>query len=61
MKNFNLIKFKMADLRRILIEKFSRQRDSLNIFLCLASKFLPYIYFTNSSDDIEIRQDSDRN
>ena len=51
----------MADLRRILIEKFSRQRDSLNIFLCLAPKFLPYIYFTNSSDDIEIRQDSDRN
>ena len=63
MKNFNLIKFKMADLRQILINKFSRQRDSLtgNIFLCLAPKFLPYIYFPNSSDEFEIGQDSDRN
>ena len=51
----------MADLRQILIDKFSRYRDSLNIFLCLAPKFLPYIYFTNSSDEFAIGQDSDRN
>ena len=51
----------MADLRRIQIDKFSRARDSLNIFLCPAPIFLPYIYFTNSPDKFEIGQDSDRN
>ena len=43
--------------------KFSRFHDSLNIFLCIATKFIPYIYihFTNSSDELEIGQDLDRN
>ena len=41
-KNFNMIKFKMADLRPLPIVKFSRKRDSLNIFLCFARKFIPY-------------------
>ena len=35
MKNFNLIKFKMADLRPLPIDKFSRYRDSLNFFYVL--------------------------
>ena len=61
MKNFNLIKFKMADLRPLPIDKFSRYRNSLNIFLCISPKFMPYIHFSNSSDEFEIGQDSDRN
>ena len=32
MKNFNMKKFKMADLRPLQIVKFSRSRDSLNNF-----------------------------
>ena len=43
MKKFNLIKFKMADLRPLQIDKFSRKRDSLNIFLCIAPKCIPYV------------------
>ena len=36
-------------------------KDSLNIFVCIARKFIPYIHFTNSSDEFAIGQDSDRN
>ena len=61
MKNLNMKKFKMADLRPLPIVKFSWKRDLLNIFLCLAPKFIPDIHFTNSSDEFEIGQDSDIN
>ena len=61
MKKINFIKFKMADLRPLPIDKFSRERDSINIFLCIAPKCIPYIHSTNSLDEFKIVQDSDRN
>ena len=37
MKNFNIIKLKMAELRPLPIVKFSHlKHDPLNIFLCFA-------------------------
>ena len=51
----------MADLQPLQILNFSRQGDSLNIFLCFSPKLIPHIHSTNSSDEFEIGQDSDRN
>ena len=51
----------LYDLDFFPIKKFSHKRDSLNIFLCIAPKFIPYIHFTYSSEELEIGQDSDRN
>ena len=43
------------------IDKFSRYRASLNIFLCIDLKYIPYIHSTISSDEFEIGQVLDRN
>ena len=56
-----MIKFKMAELRPLSIVKFSLYRDSLKKLLCFASKFMPYIHFTKSSDEFKIGQDLGRN
>ena len=51
--NFRLLNEDLYDFDFFPIGKFSRSRDSLNNFLYIALKDIPYIYFTNSSNEFK--------
>ena len=60
MKNFNLIKFKWPTSGNFRSTNFPVNAIHPTFFLCIVLKFISYIHYTNSTDEFEIGQDSDR-
>ena len=53
MENFNLIKFKMGDLRPLLIDNFFRLRDSFNIIFYVSLQSLSMSLIARMSSKLE--------